>query len=289
MDHPEEQPGGVVDHLLEQATDLSEQGAWEEAESLVRDGVARIGEEPALLCWLGVAAQQRDADGIAHLYFRRCLAADPADPVILAVAGQGLAWSADPDAEAALRLAALTAPGLKLARFAYGAYLAREGVLAEAVAELEAARDLDPEDAEVRGELAAAYLRAGRPGDATVEWGEHLALDPDDAAARATLGLVLWEGGERETAAEELFRAAADAPEDLELQLLSAVACAAEGWEEEAWNALARAEAVAAGGDTGTLATVEEALDAGCEAAADFMRNEFAPSQLRELLARTSA
>ena len=69
-------------------------------------------------------------DGMAYERFKRALALDPADPYVLATAGNGIAAFDDPDAERALRAAAVTAPQLPLARMMYGAYLSREGLMA---------------------------------------------------------------------------------------------------------------------------------------------------------------
>lgn len=284
MDHTEEQSD--IDEVLERAGELGDGGAWSEAEELVTSTLHRVGEEPSLLCWLGAAAYERGASGVAHAYFRRCLATSPTDPTILALAGRGLALSDDPEAESTLRLAALSGPSVKLARLAYGAYLAREGLLEDALRELQVARDLDPEDPEARSELAAAYLRAGRSDDAVSEWSDRVAIQPEDPDPRTMLALLLWERGETEHAAEELHRASLEGQDDVELQLLCAVTCAAEGWDDEAWSALARAEDAAGATESGLIGAVEDAVEAGPEAAAEFMRDELAPSALRERLAR---
>ena len=284
----DEIPEAEMAALLEHAVALTEDGAWDEAQALVSDALERHGEQPVLLCWLGAAAQEHGAEGAAYEYFRRCIAAGPTEPLTLAIAGEGLAAFDDPDAEPTLRLAALTGPSVVLARLNYGSFLAREGFVSEAIAELEAARALDEDDAAVRSHLAAAYLRAGRREDALAEWGEALSLDPTNGEVRALRALVVLEEG-REGGAEEIHRAALDAPEDAEVQLLCALACAAEGWDDEAWNALARAESVASDAEGGILAAVEECLDAGPEAARDFLRDEVAPSALRERLLRVAS
>ena len=90
-------------------------------------------------CWLGTAERELGLEGIAYERFKRALALEPTDPYVLATAGNGIAAFDDPEAEPALRTAALTAPGVALARFLYGAYLAREGFVEEGQKELEAA------------------------------------------------------------------------------------------------------------------------------------------------------
>jgi Flp pilus assembly protein TadD len=152
----------TVDAIVREAATLGTEDRWEEAHEMLLNAVEEQGENATLLCYLGLAAQRLGSDSEAYEVFRRCLALQPTDPFILASAGTGLAAFDDPDAEGTLRLAALTAPDMPYARAAYGSYLAREGMLPEATAELETARTLAPDDAGVRAELAAAYLLAKR-------------------------------------------------------------------------------------------------------------------------------
>ncbi|NIP83669.1 MAG: tetratricopeptide repeat protein, partial [Gemmatimonadetes bacterium] len=83
------------------------------------------------------------------------------DPHVLAMAGAGLAAFDDPDAETALRAAALSGPELPMARLHYGAYLAREGMHDEALEHLRAAVELAPEDPAMHAELGAALVMTG--------------------------------------------------------------------------------------------------------------------------------
>lgn len=284
MSTQSEQDEGPLDELLQQAAGLGEEGRWDEARDLLLERLDEHAEEPALLCWLGVASRELGLDGEAYEFFRQTLAAQPADPFVLATAGNGVAVYADPEAESALRLAAISAPDLPFARVSYGAYLAREGMLEDGVRELEAARGLAPEEAGVRAELAIAYLLAGRRDDGIGELEEALALDSQDAWLRGVYGMALLEAGRSEEAAEALHRAAAERPGDLEAQLLSALASAAEGWEDEAWNALARAELSAEEMDAALLQEVEETIGAGAGEAREFLVAELAPTVLRERL-----
>jgi tetratricopeptide (TPR) repeat protein len=128
-----------LETLLSSALELGVEGEWEEAAELLRSGLEDFPEEPAVLCWLGAAERELGMDGIAYERFKQCLALQPEDPHILATAGTALATFDDPEAEAALRTAAILAPELPLARWMYGAYLAREGFVTEALAELDAA------------------------------------------------------------------------------------------------------------------------------------------------------
>jgi tetratricopeptide (TPR) repeat protein len=203
-------------------------------------------DDPYLLCWLGVAEGELGNDGAAYEAFRRCIEQDPQDPNILAMAGAGLAQFDDPDAETALRAAALSAPDLPIARLNYGAYLARAGLFEEALEQLVAARDLSPDDPVVRAELGAAHvLRASTAGIGELE--EALVLAVDDSWTRVLYGLVLVELDRKEEAAEELVRAGRERPDDAEAMVLGALAAASVGWEDPAEELLARAEYAAEG------------------------------------------
>jgi tetratricopeptide (TPR) repeat protein len=280
-DPREESP---LDETLQQAATLGEEGRWDEARDFLLESLEEHAEDPALLCALGVASRELGSDGEAYEFFRRALAAEPDDPFVLATAGNGVAVYDDPEAERALRLAAVTAPDLAFTRVSYGAYLAREGMLAEAVTELEAARGLAADVAPVRAELGIAYLLAGRAEDGVAELEEALSLDENDAWLRGLLGLALLEAGRAEEAAEALHRAATERPADTEAQLLAALASAAEGWEDEAWNALARAELGAEEMDSALLQEVEEAVEAGADEARALLVSSLAPTVLRERL-----
>jgi Flp pilus assembly protein TadD len=276
-------PESALEAVLIEATALADQGHWEEAHGVLLEQLADHPRDATLLCLTGVAARELGADDAAREYFRRCLAEAPSDPHLLVTAGVGLSAFQEPEAEAALRTAALTAPDFPAARLHYGALLAREGHLDLALEELGAARELDPDDVLVRLELGVLRALRGEWVDAAAELGEALDLDDEDSEAAALLGLVLLEAGEFADAAESLHRAAAASPDDGEMQMVAALACAGEGWEDEAWNALARA-GDAAEVDPAVLLEVEDALSAGDEAARTLLREELAPSLLRRRL-----
>jgi tetratricopeptide (TPR) repeat protein len=273
----------VAEAAVAEAQTLGEEDRWDEAHSLLLVTLEEQGESALLLCWAGIASQRLGNESEAYDFFRRALALQPEDPFILAAAGSGVAIFDDPDAESALRMAALTSPDFPFARAAYGAYLAREGLFAEAVGELEAARALAPEDAEVHADLGMAYLLAGRADDGIASLEEALALRADDAWLRGVYGLALVEARRTEEGAEQLHRAAAERVEDVELQLLSALSAAGEGWQDEAWNALARAQAAADASDHEMIQEVEDALEGGDEDAVT-LRDDLGPSLLRERL-----
>ena len=121
-----------LEQVLQQALSLGEQGRFDAMASMLAEALEEEPEDPYLLGWLAVAEQELGNDGAAYEYFRACLAQDPVDPHLLALAGAGLAAFDDPDAEGALRAAALTGPDVPAARLQYGAYLARAGMYEEA-------------------------------------------------------------------------------------------------------------------------------------------------------------
>jgi Flp pilus assembly protein TadD len=276
--------GVTIDGIVAQAQSLAEDELWDHVHDLLSVALEEQGDDPLLLVWAGLAAQRVGEEGEAYEFFRRALAMEPDDPFVLATAGSGLSALDDPEAERALRLAALTAPDFPFARSAYGAYLAREGLFAEAIAELQAARDLAPDDGAVHAELGMAMLLAGRTPEGLDALEEALSRTPGDAWLRGLFGLALVDAGRGEEGAEQLHQAAGEREDDVEVQLIAALAMAAEGWDDPAWEALARAGQAADSSDRELISEVEDRVEAGAEAAEEFLRLDFGPSLLRERL-----
>ncbi len=86
------------------------------------------------------------------------------------------------------REAARLAPDNFLARKLVGEVALHAGNVKEAVEELEAARSLEPSSPSVRFQLARAYRRAGRPGDAERERAEFRRLDSRRQQQRGAAG-----------------------------------------------------------------------------------------------------
>lgn len=279
-------PQGDIEAILEQALELGEQGEWAEMARLLAEALEREEDDPHLLCWLGVAEGELGNDGAAYEAFRRCVEQDPTDPHLLALAGAGLAEFDDPDAETALRAAALSAPDLPLARLNYGAYLSRSGMFDEALIQLRAARDLTPEDPVVRAELGAAHVLRGAPEEGLPEIEEALALAPNDSWTRLLYGLVLSDLDRMEEAAEELVRAARERDDDGEAIIIGALAAAVAGWDEAAEDLLARAEYAVEGADVQMLEEADSAIRTGPDDARRLLRQSVGPSVLRERLAQ---
>lgn len=273
-----------LQEVLERALRSADEGDWETAADLLRENLEEHEDAPEVHCWLGVAERELGMDGIAYERFKRALALDPEDPYVLATAGNAIAHFADPDAETALRAAAVTAPRLPLARFLYGAWLAREGFVSDALEELEAARELDADDPQIVYELGVARFLDGRVDEAADAFGESVALAPEDAFGRVVFGLVLLEAGRDEEAAGELSEGARLAPEDVEAQLLATLAASVVGREDLAFEMMERARMRAVQGDQDLLLAVEERVAEGPEAAERFLRQTLAPDLLRERL-----
>lgn len=277
-------PPVELDERFHEATRLSDEEQWSESFDLLRELEEEFPDDPMLLATLGTVAGEVEARGLAYDYFRRSLAAHPTDPAVLVLLGAGLARFDDPEAEGILRLAAIGAPQLAAARYQYGAYLAREGQHELALRELGAARELEPGDPLVVRELGVAQWLAGDAGQAAATLEEAAALAPDDAEARLLSGLVQLSADRTEEGAAEVVRASEELPDDGEVQIVASLAAAAEGWLDEAWNALARAEGAIRPADPEVVAEAEEALEAGEEEARELLVGELLPRLLHDRL-----
>ncbi|MDR0788496.1 MAG: hypothetical protein LBG44_11645 [Gemmatimonadota bacterium] len=271
----------ALDEVLVEAARLVDDGEEEAALRMLLDAERDHPSDATLLCMTGVVADQIGAEGMAADFFRRCLAEEPTDPELLVRAGSALARSGDPSAEPALRLAVLTAPDFAQARLHYGVFLVRGGVLEQGLEELAIARTLDPGDADIRRETAIGMLLAGRETEARVEMEAAIDLDGTDLESRFLFGLLLLLADDMAGAAEVLYPAAAGMEDDGDAQLIFALTFGIEGWMDEAWQAIARAETAAAPADPEAAREVEEALEEGEEEMREMLMTELAPSALR--------
>ena len=281
---PELDAVGPLEELLARAQELGEEGDYDGMAEALRDGLEDFPGEPALLCFLGVAERELGLEGVAYERFRQALALDPEDPFILATAGNALAAFDDPDAEQALRAAAVMAPELPLARWLYGAFLAREGFHEQAREELDAARALEPDHAPIAYESGVAWALAGDRIRAVDELARAVELDPGDGWARIVLGLLLVEEDRVDEALPELDMGAREREDDVEAQLAAALAHGVQGDEGTAWEFLERARMRAQGTDSLAADEVEEQIGAGPKAARRLLRQTLGPSLLRERL-----
>jgi len=272
------------EQLLEQALGLGEEGNWPGAAELLRDHLEDFPDDAALHCWLGVAEQQQGLGGVAYERFKHALSLGSEDPYVLATAGNGIAFFDDPDAEQTLRTASMLAPEVAVTRLMYGAYLAREGFTEEGVKELTAARELDPDDPQIAYELGVGWALAGDHDRATDALADAVRLDPDDGWARVVFGLELLEADRFEEGAGELMSGARICEDDVDAQLVAALAAAAIGHDGTAYEMLERARIRAAEPDLVLLTSVEDRLDAGYDAARELLEEDLAPDILRTRL-----
>ena len=277
-----------MDERLDEAARLTDEENWSEAFTLLQGMEDEYPDDPMLMALLGTVSSEMEARGMAYEYFRRGLAAGPTDPVILVLLGTGLARFDDPEAEGVLRLAAITAPHVAAARLQYGAYLAREGMHELALQELTAARELDPDDAVVLRELGLVHWLSGDTEVSAENFERAAEVDPEDAEPVLIAGMMRLLGEEFADGAEVVVRSASEGVEEGEVQIVAALAAAAEGWSDEAWNALARAEVAAIAAEPELVQEAEEAIEAGEEAARRLLVEEVLPRLLRDrLLARS--
>jgi protein O-GlcNAc transferase len=273
-----------ISQVLNQALELGEEERWGEMAELLTTALSELPDDPYILSWLGVAERELGREGVAYEYFKRAWEEEPIDPELLAMVGSGLAAFDDPEAEAALRAAALSGPNVPIARLQYGAYLARNGMFDQAIENLRAAAELDPEDATVHGELGIAHALKGDHRAAVIAMETALEIAPDDSWTRVLLGLVNVEASDLEAGAEQLVRAADERLEDAEAQVLAALAAAAAGWADAALNTIARVEFAAEEYDAELLDEARERIDDGREPAREFLIETIAPVALRERL-----
>ncbi|NNM31779.1 MAG: hypothetical protein HKO53_01855, partial [Gemmatimonadetes bacterium] len=197
-----------VDTLLDRALRLAEEQDYAGMVQILETGVEEHPEEALLLCWLAFARREGGDESGAYELFRAVLAMEPEDPWVLATAGAAVARLDDPDAEGALRSAALMAPDLPFARLMYGAFLIREGLAQDGIRELQAAAALDDEDPQVAFELGVGYALTESWDKARLALARALELDPTDGWARVILGLVAVEDGDLEEAVSDLVAGA---------------------------------------------------------------------------------
>lgn len=273
-----------LEDLLQQALDRGQDGDWEGMAEELREALEELPADPTLLCWLGVAERELGLPASAYDRFKEALAGEPEDPWVLATVGTGLAQSDDPDAEAALRSAALMAPELPLARWMYGAYLSREGLYDDALKELEAASGLAPDDPVVAYELGVALALKGEMEKALEALMRSVDLDVGEGWGQVVLGLVEAELGSFEEAARDLSEGARMRPEDVEAQLLASLAAKTAGWEDLAYEMLERGRQGAREGDLALLDAVERRVYEGEADSGALLHQEVLPGALRERL-----
>ncbi|NNK61997.1 MAG: hypothetical protein HKO98_02225 [Gemmatimonadetes bacterium] len=99
------------------------------------------------------------------------------------------------------------------------------------------------------------------------------------------LGLALLAAGRIDEALPELDRGSRIRDGDAEAQVITALVCAAEGYEDGAWEMLERGRLAAEGTDALTVNEAEDRMNESPEAALELLRTTLVPSALRERLA----
>lgn len=262
---------------------LAQDGDWDGAARALRARLEAAPDDPETLCWLGVAETELGMDGIAHERFRRCLAQDPTDPLILSTVGTALARVDDPAAEGALRTAALLGPEIASARAAYGAYLAREGQVETALEELEAARALAPGDSAVQASLGVALALAGQSEPAIQAWETAAGLEPGEGWVRVLLGLEYLVEDRMQEAAAALDHAARLEQDDLEVQVLAALAAHHVGSLDTAALRVEHARGLAGEEDEGLMDEVDLAVEGSAQDAQALLTDLGATARRRRL------
>ena len=155
-------------------------------------------------------------------------------------------------------------------------------MLEDGLAELTAARDLDPDDAGVRYERGVGLALAGRRGEAIEELYRSVELDAADGWAHVVLGLLLSDEDRAEEAAGVLEEGARLRADDIEAQLLAALAAAAIGSDDTAFEMVERARQWAEGADRALVDEVESRLDEGAAESAAWLAEQLGPAALRD-------
>lgn len=101
---------------------------------------------------------------------------------------------------------------------AQGEQYLQEGKLPEAIAEFQAAIQLDPGSVEGHFRLGNAYYQQGQLDKAAAEFQKALELDPNSVDARSNLGAVYYERAEYAKAAAEFKQASSLQPEDADIR-----------------------------------------------------------------------
>lgn len=97
-----------------------------------------------------------------------------------------------------------------------------QGRKADAIKQLQKARQLNPSDARVLNELGQLLGESGNPDEASVELEAAVRVNPNDLHARQKLAVALMQSGRSEEAASHLRALLIRTPEDANLQFLMA-------------------------------------------------------------------
>ncbi len=164
----------------------------------------------------------------------------PGQPEALLAAGQlSLASQRPAEAEKYLREALRLNPKFAAAWRDLGETKLIQKAVGESVSALERARQLSPNDAEIRGKLGAVYVAAGRYREAIAEYQAAVKLDTKTAVYPRSLAWLLIQQGQRLDEARALAKKADDLERgDGDALVAAAVALLRQGNVEDALNEL---------------------------------------------------
>jgi tetratricopeptide (TPR) repeat protein len=193
------------------ANDLVRNGAYAEAEKVLRELQQSHPDDPRILLMRGelLLALEQPAEAIPLL--RRCIEIDPVRPRAHFQLGTALQATGDPDAALAAyaeELALAEDPRVKvMAHLNRSVILQQKGDRTTAADELSAVLELDPGRREVYGDLANLLLEAGRLDEAAAILDRGLGAGFRSAAHFNTLGSRYYSAGSPDKALTAFRRA----------------------------------------------------------------------------------
>ncbi len=201
-------PQPAITDDLRRATAAAEAGRFDEAESDCRQILAANPADPAALCLAGALAARRGDLDAAVAQYRAALAVAPRFVKALSNLGAALSGRGRfAEAEGPLTLALEEDPAHGPATINLGQLRLAQGRIDEAIQLLQRAVALVPSDIMAWNNLGAAFLRAERLDEAEQTLRQALSLDPASGAAWSNMGNVHHRRG-RYGEAADAFRAA---------------------------------------------------------------------------------
>lgn len=210
------------DLMFQQALALHEQGRFDEAESLYRQILETAPRNPDVLNLLGLVAQAKGIHNEAvELFYKAVCEAPTHAPFYFNLALSLDLWDKPHEALDNYRKALKIDPGIKEAWNNIGTLCQKLGQAAEAETAYRRAAALDSEYAEPRVNLA-------RMNNDLSELKALAKRFPHDALSLYFLADEHYRTGEYDLAAEYAAQAAANAPTDAEIKILSGLICQAQ-------------------------------------------------------------
>lgn len=210
------------DLMFQQALALHEQGQFDEAENLYRQILETAPQNPDVLNLLGLVAQAKGIHNEAvELFYKAVCKAPTHAPFYFNLALSLDLWGKPHEALDNYRKALKIDPGIKEAWNNIGTLCQKLGQAAEAETAYRRAAALDSEYAEPRVNLA-------RMNNDLSELKALAKRFPHDALSLYFLADEHYRTGEYDLAAEYAAQAAANAPTDAEIKILSGLICLAQ-------------------------------------------------------------